>query len=457
MPKKLLKKRKVIHHTTKKNRKYFSKRGKASFGVLATLVVVVSLGIAFVFGVQKLTPYDTEVATDYSCCDSGNGDACQPNTNSKITVNSVEYGLLKTNIKLYEGPGHLLTVLSGVVGLPAGQYVYLNNTNASSEDYWKKYNCDIHGPTPASGNMDTLASGSTTGAKCEAIPNDEIIYVCTSGCAENKMEGDKAILSAYFRLSDMQVNGGPGVPESVKNCKPPTEAQVNNGAQHIILLPSPTGQPNLQLETFYIKSDQVVAKWVSPYCKPAIYLYPTVKSAINVRVNPVGKMLVTTPGYSQNGWDVTAYPSGDIIYKDAHYDYLFYEAAIPDAAFSLPDDGYVIEYNSLSKFLPNLVSKLGLNAKETQQFSEYWLKALPQSPYYQIKIVTQTALEKISPLTITPSPKTVIRVSLHFTPLDKKINLTEPKIVAPIRDGYTVVEWGGIFKRDAKHDFSCLM
>jgi hypothetical protein len=66
-------------------------------------------------------------------------------------------------------------------------------------------------------------------------------------------------------------------------------------------------------------------------------------------------------------------------------------------------------------------------------------------------------LEKISALTINPSPKTIIRVTLHFTPLDKKTELAEPQITKVQRNGFTVVEWGGIFKRDPTHPFSCLM
>jgi len=45
---------------------------------------------------------------------------------------------------------------------------------------------------------------------------------------------------------------------------------------------------------------------------------------------------------------------------------------------------------------------LGLNKKELNQFKEYWLKELPKSNCYEIKILGQPFLEKNMKLIVSP-------------------------------------------------------
>jgi hypothetical protein len=473
MLKKLSKKHTKIKRNSSRNNIKKMKRGKASFGAIAVLLVVFSLGLALVFGNQRLSSMKTQLQSSFTCCDSGNGELCQPNTAVSFMWNGDEYDLLKTGVAFFERSGHLAPVLPltevTINGQPfstvnPGQYVIFSD---SEQAYQGKYlgTCSMFGDPNAS-EHDTLyypASVTKYNTKnpCLAIPNDMMAYVCTKGCDNNGeplMQGENTVFNAYIRRKDIETGSGTyNIPEAIKDCEPPPESKIQEGKQRIINLPSPSGKPNLQLETFYITNDQVVANWVSPWCKPAVYLYPIKKEAVQVSINPIGKLLYSDPTYPQGGWNVTAYPDGRIYYNDTKFDYLFYEAEIADKNITLPKEGFVVDYNLLSAFLPDLVSRLGLNTKETKQFSEYWLKVLPKSSYYQIKIVKEDVLEKISPLTIIPLPKTIIRVTLHFTPLDKKIDTVEPQVSKLQRNGFTVVEWGGIYKRDLSHPFSCLM
>ena len=437
-------------------------RGVANFELLMILAMIALFSMAIVFGFQQFPSTDNQLPPGYSCCDSGNGSLCTPNADKKLILklNSVntEYRLLKTGVKFIEGIIHLepLIASSVVTSLPAGQFVYINNVSGkiTQQDLYVKEGglCRIHGDRQDP--MDIVFARSLPEG-CEAIPNEEVVYVCTSGCIFGEQVGMNAEFDAYFRTSDIVT---PGIPEAVKNCEGPTDAEITYGAQRIINLPSPSGKKEeLQLETFYAESDNIIANWLSPYCKPAVYLYPQKESDIHVRVEPLGEMLITIPTYPKDGWRVKAYPNGDIFHEGLKFDYLFYEASIPDELIILPKEGYVVSYDSLSIFIPDLVSKLGLNEKETRQFTEYWVKVLPKSPYYQIKIVEQSVLGKISPLYIIPSPQTSIRVTLHFTPLEAEAELPEPNLVTPERKGFTVSEWGGIFKKDAAHPFSCFM
>jgi hypothetical protein len=47
------------------------------------------------------------------------------------------------------------------------------------------------------------------------------------------------------------------------------------------------------------------------------------------------------------------------------------------------------------------------------------------------------------PLNIEPKPDTLICVVMDFKGLNRPIEIEEQKLETAIREGYTVVEWGG--------------
>lgn len=227
-----------------------------------------------------------------------------------------------------------------------------------------------------------------------------------------------------------------------------------------------------QLNWFLPKHTKfLIHNWWTPHCKPAIYLYPEVEQKVNVQVAiPQGSFLYTDPAYPSNGWDVRAKPNGDLQYLEKDwadskgkinylqgvFPYMYYEARIADSAIEKPDKGFVKQYSELELFYDGLLPKLGLNKKESQEFKQYWLKSLPKSPYYFIGIVSQDNLNEIEPLTITPQQDTTIRISLYFEALSDFKVVTPPGINTPERNGFTVVEWGGMLKRDKDHPFTCV-
>lgn len=177
--------------------------------------------------------------------------------------------------------------------------------------------------------------------------------------------------------------------------------------------------------------------------KPAIYLYPKKQTDVNVSLKIDGKLIKTIPTYS-NGWKVTAYPNGRIA---GGYDYLFYEVSLK--TITIPKKGWIVEYKSLEKWFDIYLAKLGLNEKEMRGFEEYWLKELPYSKYYDIRLLSNTFLKKHMDFQIKPSPDTIIRLIFYFTPVSEKMSLVEPVVETPVRKGFTVVEWGGVL-HDAK-------
>ena len=47
-------------------------------------------------------------------------------------------------------------------------------------------------------------------------------------------------------------------------------------------------------------------------------------------------------------------------------------------------------------------------------------------------------------LIIDPKPDTIIRLDFYFKPIKEIVKIKEPIIITPTRNGFTVVEWGGI-------------
>jgi len=443
--------------------------GKSSTGILLILLTV---GLALLFsGIlsnKKFSRGPITGSVSAYCCDTGSGDNCKPQTGpgQKLTFQGAEYGLLRTKTALVEGNLHLRDTGETFDGKPiiensSDTHIIpapYDTPNCRTEPK-DKYLKSIPPPPIVVGSPESIPY-------CTSIPDDEIIFVCKKNChpatcppgwSNVTCYGDaNSEYDAYFRLSDVT---SPGIPDFVKNCDMsniPTGTS-SNGSQIII---TPTGQTgakkNLQLETFGIKLETPLVPWLSPFCKPAIYLYPEKETDVHVCIAPKGKLTYTIPSYPSSGWDVLAKPNGDIVYNNNGYDYLYYEAEIPDSEITKPTEGFVVEKEKIKSLLDTILPKLSLNKKEANQFTKYWLSVLPDSPFYFVGIVSTSSLDSIAPLSILPKPDTIIRVTLYFEALDNKISLPQPQIVPIKRQGFTVVEWGGIFKRDKNHNFSCL-
>lgn len=75
---------------------------------------------------------------------------------------------------------------------------------------------------------------------------------------------------------------------------------------------------------------------------------------------------------------------------------------------------------------------------------------MQEKPYYFVTFLGNRDMNILAPLTIEPKPDTMIRVLMDFTPLDKPIKVKEYEIVTPKREGFTVVEWGGVIRGELK-------
>ena len=356
--------------------------------------------------------------------------------------NGDAYGLLKSNIYQAEAqhiaPSNQFT--------PDGHRIFLNTSDHTA------HHDEFPGCEPGK-DLIGLEDPTKQWGGCFGIPNDEIIYVCSDTVEQcNKMVNPNAMpFNVYFRLKDGQV------PYEIANYCPKPKLAVSETQQQVLILPTPSGTANLQLETFTVGQKKSVDKWLGAWCKPADYFYPKEKTDIHFDVKPQGPFTYTLPKYQTGGWDFTAFPDGNVVYQGENYPYIYWDAAIPNNLINIPQKGYSVKYGDLGNFLNTLLPKLGLNQNETKGFEDYWTNYLPQSKYYFVGVIPQAQVENLAPLTISPAPDSLLRVTLYFKPLDAMTNVAAPQIDTFTRKGFTVVEWGAIFDTQKHPGFSCMM
>lgn len=428
------------------------------------LVVVLALMIVNFFGsvvkeedIYGPSPTPTVSFNTNSCCENAE---CDPTKTSKsfdfTKPNGVKerYGLLKSQVTLKEFNAWLKDSNEKT---PDGDPIILN---ASDTERF----C---------GNGDQVWGGENPNTACTPIADDAMLYVCKENCGVTDRSSYRVcqlygqvpcygnadtVYDVYYSIPVYNQTGS--VPDVIKKCNN-TISTGRFDSKQIIVSPSPTTGKELQLRNFEIINvplNKNSTPWMSPWCKPAIYLYPPQKTDINVQVFPVGQMTTTIPQYPVGGWKVTAYPDGRINSGQDVLSYLYYEAQIPDEKINKPTKGFVRKQSEVGNLLNEILPKLGLNLKESEEFIKYWTTVLPKQPsYYFVGIIPQEELDKLAPLNINPVPNKIIRVTIYFQALDGPINIESPTFTTPTRDGFTVVEWGGIFKKDPKYPFSCFM
>lgn len=184
--------------------------------------------------------------------------------------------------------------------------------------------------------------------------------------------------------------------------------------------------------------------------KPIIYIYPEQETDVTVDLTLKNgeftcvypKALEKDEACNSIEWEVTAYPDGTLVSKDTGIELysLYWEGKeVHTADFST---GFCIKGENTADFLNTTLRKLGLNSKETEEFILYWLPKLQKNKYNIISFDTNSYNDSAE-LNIIPTPDNIIRVMMNYKAADNYIDIPEPNIDTPDRNGYTVVEWGG--------------
>lgn len=180
-----------------------------------------------------------------------------------------------------------------------------------------------------------------------------------------------------------------------------------------------------------------------PVKKPNIYLYPEKTEELSVQVTPKGRVTKSIPEYN-GGWKVTVDPSGKI---DNTYNFLFYEALI-NYKFTL-DKGWIVNKSSFNEEMNSILTSIGLNSREKSDFIEYWSKELNwKSSRYVAYYLDPKEINQAIKLNLSKEPDSILRAYFYFVPIkdNENLEIKKPEIKQFKRNGFTVVEWGGIGK-----------
>ncbi len=177
--------------------------------------------------------------------------------------------------------------------------------------------------------------------------------------------------------------------------------------------------------------------------KPVVYLYPESTQSVNVKVGADVK--ISDPFYdNKTGWlDVLAQPSGKLFYQGKEYGSLFWEG--PGwGKYPGITTGLIVPTTDAISTIHTQLQAMGINETEIKDFVEYWQDKLPNKPYTRLTWLQTSELNQLAPLYISPEPDTLIRVFLDYSGLDEPYSLPAQNLQYTKRNGFTVVEWGGL-------------
>ena len=177
--------------------------------------------------------------------------------------------------------------------------------------------------------------------------------------------------------------------------------------------------------------------------KPILYLYPTEKKDVSLKLENANKIITSYPKYI-NEWNVTAYPNGDLYDKNGNYYYALYWDEL-NTFIPTFEEGFVVTKENAISFLEEKLKFIGLNAKERNEFIMYWLPKLEKNEKNLVYFELTEEREKHNKLIINPIPDSLLRINMHIKKIDnnENINIKEQKLSKTERIGFTAVEWGG--------------
>jgi len=211
--------------------------------------------------------------------------------------------------------------------------------------------------------------------------------------------------------------------------------------------------------------------------KPVVYLYPSVPTKVNVKFLANIQLTTDIPKYVANlGWNVLANPNGELqdlqtqytncdIFNNSHlgseyaknacvrnnYPYLYWSGNRIGAEYPKQSNGWIVEKKDLNSFLNAKLDSMRLNQKERTDMLQYWIPYLSNKSgnYFRVSFLQTKEMNALAPMQITPKPDKVFRIFLDWDNFKTKPDFEiQPQILDKLnsRDGFTVVEWGGLKK-----------
>ena len=176
--------------------------------------------------------------------------------------------------------------------------------------------------------------------------------------------------------------------------------------------------------------------------KPNIYLYPEEQTDVIVSFDHPELLTTVIPDYSGN-WSVTAEPDGTLHSENGQdYSYLFYESETQPFFFG-NKEGWLIKADERAERYTEILTEYGFNEKEIADFVEFWVDKLPEGVDYMMYPNDTEIIDRAMPVSFSTEPDSIFRIWFTFEVYDDQ-EVPEPEVEEFIRDGFTVVEWGGV-------------
>lgn len=189
-----------------------------------------------------------------------------------------------------------------------------------------------------------------------------------------------------------------------------------------------------QMNTPSDPDDPVVAR------KPVIYLYPTDITEVTVKLDFDGELTYTYPEYNE-GWTVTASPDGTLTDESGREFYCLFWEGETDASYDF-SQGFCVKGEDTASFLEDALARLGLTAREANEFIIYWLPQMQDNKYNLISFQNEAYTDSAE-LMISPAPDSVLRVFMAWKPIPEAVAIEPQEFVEFDRHGFVAVEWGG--------------
>ena len=195
--------------------------------------------------------------------------------------------------------------------------------------------------------------------------------------------------------------------------------------------------------TQYVRiiADKVQAAGPMMY-KPIIYFYPEADTICSAKLILDGKLTCTYPEHGANGWEnFVAHPDGTLVFPDGKEYYALYWEGVQNVEWDF-SSGYCVRGEDTAAFLEWALAEQGLTAREANEFIIYWLPLMQENPYNVISFQTTTYTDGAR-LEITPAPDSLLRIFMAYYAADTEVKIEPQTFDGFIREGFTVVEWGG--------------
>ena len=182
--------------------------------------------------------------------------------------------------------------------------------------------------------------------------------------------------------------------------------------------------------------------------KPNIYLYPEEETTVTVEFTDPELLLTVIPDYPGN-WTVDATPDGWLSLEGETYGFLFYES-MTSCNFMQTEEAWIVPEFDREGFFTEICEGYGFNGRETEDFVTFWCSRLPEGRSYVMYPELTGIIDREMPVHVSPEPDSIFRLWFLYVPVEEfsaseLSGIRTPKYKETARrEGFSLVEWGGI-------------